>query len=338
VPLAHPSDTTSAPLPRCDSAGESTSDGALEGREAAFNFYTNKSRRLACEKPRLGLRLRSSDGRFACVRCGLNDCSGCYGMKSLIRAQMVYEDSLVEQPRYAITLTTRDPIWDAERYRRGKEKLLAALRAELGRVEVLEFIEQTTGRAPRSGGHRRGHGHNLVKCDVPGAVLEIERITRRVWKEALGAWHVNVVELQSAGGAVGYLTLNLALEKGKRVQAPTGLPKGTRTLRPTQAYWSVSPDELRERARDHHAARRLRHSLAARLTAGDGHVSEELLELWFEFEWERHQARTWELWEVRERSGSTAFDPVGPAGGVPEGEGTAYRAGRLVNMTSGEVL
>src|SRR5665811_480400 len=216
-----------------------------EGAAGALDLYTNKSGKLACENPRLGLRLRSSEGKWAMVRCGLNSCLGCYLLKSFERAQMVFEDARVEQPKYAITLSTRPVKWDAERYRRGKEDLLRECRSEFGRVEMLEFMEQTTGQAPRSGGHKRGHGHNLVKMDDGGLVLELEKLTKSIWKRKLGAWHVRVVELQSAGGAVNYLTLNLVLEKGKAAQAPVNLPKGTRTLRPTRNYWSVPVAELR---------------------------------------------------------------------------------------------
>jgi len=270
------------------------------GRAAALDFYTNKSGRLACQHPRKGLRLRSSRGKWAPVRCGLNSCRGCYGMKSLVRAQMVYEDALVEQPRYSITLTTKEPVWDAARYREGKAQVVRALRERFGRVEMLEFIEQTTGKAPRSGGHKRGHGHNLVKLDAPGEVLAIEGIVGPIWKRTLGASQVSVSELRSAGGAVAYLTLNLALEKGKASQAPVDLPKGTRTMRPTRGYWSLPVDELRARAKDHHSARRLRHALMVKLDDGSGVVHQDLLDLWFEVEWEALQGTTWTLWEVNE--------------------------------------
>lgn len=61
------------------------------------------------------------------------------------------------------------------------------LRAEFGRVEALEFIEQTTGKAPRSGGHRRGHGHSLMKGIPLGETLDLERRAVEVWRRTLGA-------------------------------------------------------------------------------------------------------------------------------------------------------
>jgi len=270
------------------------------------------------------------------VRCGLNSCLGCYLLKSFERAQMVFEDALVEQPKYAITLSTRSVKWDAERYRRGKEDLLRECRSEFGRVEMLEFMEQTTGQAPRSGGHKRGHGHNLVKMDDGGLVLELEKLTKSIWKRKLGAWHVRVVELQSAGGAVNYLTLNLVLEKGKAAQAPVNLPKGTRTLRPTRNYWSVPVAELRERAKDHNALKRLRHALAVELSDDRGEVDGAFFELAVEAEWERQKAQTWELWKVNELAGASVFEPIEPLEGQ-QVEGLVWRKGDLVNVTSGEV-
>lgn len=307
---------------------------------AALDFYTNKSAgRTApkCENPRRGLRLRASDGLWAWVRCGLNSCRYCYRLKSFERAQMVYEDALEEAPSYALTLTTKAPTWDAARYRSAKAQVLRALRAEFGRVEMLEFIEQTTGKAPRSGGRRRGHGHNLVKGIGPGRVLELERIVVPIWKRATGAWHVNVSELASAGGAVAYLTLNLALEKGKLAQAPTELPKGTRTLRATRGYWSVPVDELRARAADHNRRRRMRW----RLESENPGAPPAWLELLVEHELEAARARTWELWEVWDHG--SVQHPRGFEWKRPIGEGdlplTGWvpRRGRLVNAGTGEV-
>lgn len=345
---------TESALPTWDEPGQSSGERVSGApgeapRSGALDFYTNKSPSLACEKPRIGLRLLSSDGRWAPVRCGLNGCYGCYAIKSFDRAQMVYEDALVVQPGYAITLTTRAPVWDAAVYREGKRQGLRVLRAafdggELGRVEMLEFMEQTSGTAPSSGGHKRGHGHNLVKGIPPGAALEIERLlvgTKQKpwpWRRIVGAWQINVSELQSAGGAVAYLTLNLALEKGKAVQAPINLPKGTRTLRPTRGYWSLPVAELKERAREHNAYRRLRHSLIRSLADEHGHVNGDFLDLVLEVEWEKHKARTWEVWEVKERPDTALFEPIKPfEGRLLEDEGLVRRRGQLVHVGSGEV-
>jgi hypothetical protein len=331
-------------------AGERSERGAVpaalgDAEGGSLDFYTNKSakapKKLDCRKPRIGLRLRSSNGKWARVRCGMNDCLGCYQLKCLERAQMVYEDALLEQPKYAITLSTRAPKWNAPLYREAKHQTLRRLRAEFGRVEMLEFMEQTTGTAPASGGHKRGHGHNLVKMDDGGHVLELEKLIVPIWKRITGAWQIRVHELASAGGAAAYLTLNLAFEKGKAVQAPTELPKGTRTLRPTRNYWSVPAPELRARAKDHHARRRLRHALTRLLEDEDGTFDADFLDLVFEDAWKAQTETTWELWQVRDHPDALAlFEPIKPLERPTQAAESARLVrtrGQLVNARTGEV-
>ena len=237
--------------------------------------------------------------------CQLNSCVYSYRIKSFERAQMVYLDALVEAPTYAITLTTRAPVWDGARYREGKAQLMRTLRGEYGRVESLEFIEQTTGKSPRSGGHRRGHGHNLIKGIPLGDTLCIERLALEVWRRTVGAWHVNIAELRSAGGAVAYLTLNLALEKHKAAQAPIDLPKGTRTLRATRGYWSRPVDELRAEPNEYHLRRRV----AWRLR--EEGVPAELVDLAVDSALEARREATSVVWRYRTTPGGLLL-PVGP--------------------------
>lgn len=265
------------------------STALVAGSEAALDLYTNKSLKRGCPNSSRTFALRSSDGLWASMPCRLNSCLWCYRMKSFERAEMVYLDALEEAPRYALTFTTLDPIWDAEAYRFGRRMCTQALRRRFGRFEYIELMEQTTGTAPRSGGHKRGHGHMLPKMDQPGMVLEIEALVVPIWKRATGAWHVNVAELASAGGAVHYLTLNLALEKGKESQAPLDLPKGTRTLRASRGYWSRPTVELRAEAREHHALRRF--SWALEQEGADPDLVAEAVE----WEARERQLRTWEV-------------------------------------------
>ena len=211
-------------------------------------------------------------------------------MKSFERGQMIYEDARIEAPSLAITFTTRSRVWDGAAFREGRHQTTRAMRQALGRFEYVELIEQTTGRAVRSGGARRGHGHMLGKTDDPPDVLAIEALLVPIWKRATGAWHINVAALASAGGAVTYLTLNLALEKGKESQAPVDLPKGTRTMRTSRGYWSEPVASLRARARAHHADRRFVHALIQH-----GYEGDELLDL-LDLE---HTARALRSWEVR---------------------------------------
>jgi hypothetical protein len=275
----------------------------LPGGEAALDFYGNKSGRAWPKCALKGLRIAASSGRYLPVRCGLNSCAYCYRLKCFERAQIVYEDALVVQPHYSLTLTSRAPVWDGAAYREGKAQVLRELRRAYGRVEAVEFIEQTTGLAPRSGGKRRGHGHNLLKHLPAGQVLEIEALVVPIWKRTTGAWHVSVSELKSAGGAAAYLTLNLVHEKHKARQMPTQLPKGTRTMRTTRDYWSVPYAELVERARDHNRRRRLAWKLAA-----EG-VAEEVLDVAVAFAMDEQSGESYRVVRVAETSPLT---PLGP--------------------------
>ena len=265
------------------------SSALVPGGSAVLDLYTNKSPNRGCPNASKTFALRSSDGVWAPMPCRLNSCLVCYRMKSFERAQMVYLDALVEAPRYALTFTTLEPVWNAAVFREGRRQVQRSLRDRFGRWESLDFIEQTTGKAPRSGGHKRGHAHSAAKCDEPGAVLEIESIIVPIWKRITGAWQVNVAELASAGGTLAYLTLNLALEKGKAAQAPVDLPKGTRTLRASRGYWSRPVADLRVEAREHNAMRRFSWALEQ-----EG-ASPELVAEAVELESLERRLRTWEV-------------------------------------------
>ena len=294
-----------------------------------LDSYTNKSRNRArdrgCPNASRAYGLRSSDGHIVPMPCRLNSCLWCYRMKSFERAQMIYEDALVEAPSLAITFTTRSAVWDGDAFRKGRHRTVEAMRNRFGRFEYVELIEQTTGRAVRSGGARRGHGHMLVKMVGPD-VLEVERVLVPIWERATGAWHLNVAGLASAGGAVAYLTLNLALEKGKESQAPTDLPKGTRTMRTSRGYWSEPVASLRARARDHHGERRFTHALVQQ-----GYEGDELLDL---VVMER-TARALRSWEVRLVYWHPTDGPIDRGPVAVLGDSSIRNLRRPVDLSSG---
>jgi len=237
------------------------------------------------------------EGQVIEGRCKRNSCPRCYGLKMQEWAQIVFEDSLESPPTHAITFTTRDPVWDGVRYCRSRAHLMQALRKRYGRqVESLEFMEQQTGKAPTSGGHRRGHGHGLFKGLEGVDVLELESFVREGWRSRMGAWQISVAELRSAAGAVHYLTLNFTIEKGKLSQAPTELPKGTRTIRPTRGYWSRPVSELRDIARE----KVLRSRLAWRLEQELGWIPEFERKELIEVAYQEKLAEKW-LWLRPER-------------------------------------
>jgi hypothetical protein len=87
------------------------------------------------------------------------------------------------------------------------------------------------------------HSHWLIKCD-PLDRVAVEAWASRTWQKYHGAWRVELAELRSVGGVVGYL----ALHHEKMEQAP---PPGWtgRRLRPSRGYFAVSGREIRARAR-----------------------------------------------------------------------------------------
>ena len=234
---------------------------------------------------------------------------------------MLVLDARAEQPRYAITLTTSDPNTPAALYREASAAVWKRLRRRYGRVEYYGHIEFTTGRAARSGGHRRLHGHYLVKFrDCDPDVIEVERLVRETWEAVTGAFVVEVAALVSPGAAIGYLSLH----HRKPQQAP---PKGWRGMvgRPSKGYFVRPVVELREQARA---------ELRAEAVAWRSGISVELAAL------EVAARPVAEPIRVREAGGrSRLVEPLGPLHGpVSTSEGWHFRRGLLVNATTGEAL
>jgi hypothetical protein len=158
---------------------------------------------------------------------------------------VLVRDAERDPPGYAITLTTSDPDTSAETYREASRMVWKRLRRHYGRVDYFGFIEFTTGRAARSGGRRRMHGHYLVKFrDVEPDVIECERLVRETWEWVTGAYIVEVARLLTPGGAIGYLSLH----HQKPQQAPPAGWRGMRS-RPSKGYFPEPVSVLRDRAR-----------------------------------------------------------------------------------------
>jgi hypothetical protein len=181
---------------------------------------------------------------FVRPRCKRRDCGRCWALRSRELARCLVLDARESTPGVCITLTTHDADLPASVYRDGSAVLWRRLRARFGRVEYFGAIEFTTGRAARSGGRRRMHGHYLVKgldgCDV----LEVEQHVRDSWRRTTGAIVVEVAALISPGAALGYL----GLHHRKPEQAPPAEWRGM-TERASRGYWSRPIAELRAAAR-----------------------------------------------------------------------------------------
>jgi hypothetical protein len=208
-----------------------------------------------------GLRILGPDGRFYPVRCKRRECAYCARLANFELAQSLLIDARHTAPAHCLTLTTRKP-WqqlDPAEYREGSRLVWRRLRRHFGsQIGYAGQVEFTTGRAARSGGHRRQHSHHLVKGLEGVDVLEVERLVAETWERATGAYVVEVAELRSPGAAIAYL----GLHHRKPEQAP---PKGWRgmTFRASQNYWHRPVAEIRELARVEQRERRLRYRYEA---------------------------------------------------------------------------
>jgi hypothetical protein len=204
----------------------------------------------------------TADG-FYRPRCKRRDCGRCWALRSRELAKCLVLDARESAPGHCLTLTTHDPDLPASVYRAGSLSVFRRLRRRFpARVEYFGAVEFTTGRAARSGGRRRMHGHYLVKgldgCDV----IEVERLVRETWARTTGAVVVEVAQLRSPGAALGYL----GLHHRKPEQAPPAEWRGM-TERASQGYWSRPIAELRKLARAELAAEAIawRHGLPLEL-------------------------------------------------------------------------
>jgi hypothetical protein len=154
-------------------------------------------------------------------------------------------DALVDPPTHGITLTTLDPFTAPATFRLGVHMVVQRLRRRYGRqVEYYGSVEFTTGEAETSGGYRRIHQHMVVKGLQGADVLEVESLVRETWQKVTGAKVVEVAELLTPGGAIGYL----AMHHRKPGQAP---PAGWRGMveRPSKGYFHRPVAELRTEAK-----------------------------------------------------------------------------------------
>ncbi len=160
-------------------------------------------------------------------------------------------DARVDPPGHAITLTTRDPETPGEVYREASAAVWKRLRRQGWPARYFGSIEWTTGAARLSGGHRRMHGHYLVK-GLDDDVRLIEGLVKETWHESTGnagygAWRVEVAKLLVPGAAIHYLNLH----HRKAVQAPPETWRGMveRASQGKHRYWSQPVGDLRELAK-----------------------------------------------------------------------------------------
>lgn len=231
--------------------------------------------------PAVGIRWLMYDGSLEPVRCGAsNRCDYCAMFAALESAVVLGLDAQIRQPEVGITTTTRRPEFPIEELRKAEKMLWRALRkgqriGAVGRrkkdepnyeafpdLQYCGFLEWTTGKGTRSGGHRRPHIHHLVKgipSDHPllaeifvegprGDQVKTTRLEQRVselWRAITGdAYIVEARPLRTPAGAIAYL----ALHHNKRSQSPPPGFRGRR-LRPSKGYYDLPVAELRQLAR-----------------------------------------------------------------------------------------
>ena len=297
-----------------DSGAEASAGVHGEDGGAPLVLYGERSPArpaAGCPRALQGLRLAVTDvdgPRYLKLRCGRRDCAYCGWLRDLEDATCLFLDAREQQPALAITLTTAQP-WeqlDPGVYREASKQLWRALRARWGRVEYVGLIEFTTGRSKRSGGHRRMHGHYLVKGIPASEVLAVERVVREVWSRVTGAYVVEVSELRSAGGAIAYMGLH---HRKPQQAAPEGW-RGMR-LRHSRGYWHQPIGELREHARRHLAVRTAKWKLEC-----DGvpaAIAQQAAELEVDVQREAIERHGVELVKVREPARGGVVVPLGPA-------------------------
>jgi len=197
-----------------------------------------------CPNARPGLRLRKGS-MLLDVRCKRRSCPVCGPKRARETARVLLLDALVDSPTHGVTLTSLDPFMTPATFRLGVKAVVRRLRRRYGcQVEYYGSVEFTTGEAETSGGYRRIHQHMVVKGLEGADVLEVERLVRETWQQVTGAKVVEVAELLTPGGAIGYL----ALHHRKPGQAP---PEGWRGMveRPSKGYFHRPVAELRTEAK-----------------------------------------------------------------------------------------
>lgn len=158
-------------------------------------------------------------------------------------------DAKVEPPTHVMTFTTADPEMGSERFTRGVQSVTQRIRRHYGRFEYFLKVEFTTGRAERSGGYRRIHGHLCSKGLAGEDVRLVEGLVRQTWERSTGAVVVEVAEMITPAGALHYL----GIHHGKVSQAPPDDWRG-QVERFTEGYLYAPVPVVREEARRQLAA------------------------------------------------------------------------------------
>jgi hypothetical protein len=214
--------------------------------------------------------VRLASGELRPVPCGRrNSCPYCAWKAVAQNMAVVARDARDRQPTHGITLTTRDPRFSPERYRKACSQWFRWLRSEVGDVEYLALMEWTV----RS---RLMHQHTLVKGLPSGSCDPLWRAGKRRWEKLTGAYRVELRELRTPAGAIAYMVAH----HHKREQAPPAGWSGKR-FRPSRHYFERPIAQLRAEVKADHAERARVERLVREAAEHDldEHELQELLEL-----------------------------------------------------------
>lgn len=210
--------------------------------------------------------MRSSDGIVVPMPCGRMDCPWCCKRKDWESAEMVCLDALDgNAPTVWLCLGTREVDVDARRFARAREHVVRALRRRWPDCEYYGRREWTTGYGAHSGGQRRPHFHLLFKGIPREDADQAFDVAARVWCQHVDA-EVDAQrggEIHAPGGLIRYITAHHAKESQKPPRGWTG-KREVRSL----GYFDSPVDELRARARESIARRRITYRLRRRGLAG----------------------------------------------------------------------
>jgi hypothetical protein len=197
--------------------------------------------------------LNHSTGELVLGRCrSTNLCDYCARLAAVENTEMLWLNAAEKgSPSLWLLLTTSDPEWDGERFRRAFNAVWKAVRRRWPEAEYAALVEFTTGYGPRSGGMRRPHWNVFVY----GVPVEDDRalweVVSRVWCSRIAAapklqcvYHVT----EDKGGMRG-LTRYVGLHFQKESQAP---PKGWRgqRFRASAGYFARPRMAFRAEARE----------------------------------------------------------------------------------------
>jgi hypothetical protein len=149
-------------------------------------------------------------------------------------------------PEVYAVLTTSSTSTDPADFYESRRQVLRALKRRWPDVEYCCIVEFTTGRAGRSGGHRRVH-FNLLLKGIPAAdAVAACAVIERVWCEREDAepWAQYVAPVAHEGGLLRYLALHFLKES----QRPPKSWKGHRVTR-SRGYLTLPSWKARAEAK-----------------------------------------------------------------------------------------